>query len=135
MALITRSASASVDTSTVLFASQNTGDLFAGEALDALAPCRISSDGLVYMTNATAANAAARIHGYTPHAYASGEAVALILPPFRCRYGTGLTPGAPVFAGATAGRLDTAATTGDADGIGHCISTTDVHFTAVRNAP
>jgi hypothetical protein len=44
----------------------------------------------------------------------------------RFKYGSGLTPGALYFVGATAGRLDTAATTGDAAGVAVALDTTDI---------
>lgn len=104
------------------------GDLYAGEALDPVAPCYIKDDGLVYMSNGTGANAAAAVDGVTPCSYAIGEAVTL--HNFgRYRYGTGLTPGATYYVGATKGRLDTAATTGDAVGCARAINATDIRFT------
>lgn len=128
MSLLTRSASASPDANNIMYAQKVAGDLYAGEALDAVAPCYIKSDGLVYMSNGTSANAAAAMDGVTPQAYAAGEAVTL--HNFgRYRYGTGLTPGATYYIGATKGRLDTAATTGDAVGVARAINATDIRFT------
>lgn len=127
MATTTRSALASIDTSNGLFQGQITGNLFAGEALDPVAPCYIkASDGLVYMSNGTAANEAATVFGFTPRAYAIGEAVTLLAGFGRARYGTGLTIGAKLFASATKGRLDDAATTGGTVAIARVISTTDI---------
>lgn len=113
MALITRSAAAKVDASSAQFAPQISGDLYAGEALDIAAPCYIkASDGRVYMSNGTVANEAAKCDGFTPKTYTLGEPVTLYGPGTKFEYGTGLTPGADLFVGATAGRLDNAATTG-----------------------
>lgn len=127
MALVTRAADASVDASTAMFSQQLTG-LMAGEDLDAVAPCYIkASDGLVYMCNATAATEPAKCYGFTPRAVKSGQPVTLFGVGTRFRYSAaGLTPGANYFVGATAGRLDTAATTGDAVGVAFAIDTSDI---------
>lgn len=126
MALITRAATASMDASTGMFAPQLTG-LLAGEALDVAAPCYIkSSDGKVYMTNATSANEAAEVAGFTPRAVGIGQPVTLFGVGARFSYGTGLTPGNILYAGATAGRLDSAATTGDAFGVAQVVTATDI---------
>lgn len=129
MALLTRSTTASADANQIMYAPQVAGDLYAGEALDAAAPCYIkNSDGLVYMSNGTAATEPAGYDGTTPQAYAVGEAVTLHCFG-RYKYGTGLTPGAKYYIGATKGRLDTAATTGDAVGVARAINDTDIRFT------
>lgn len=126
MALLTRATDASLDASTGMFAQQITG-LVAGEDLDVAAPCYIkASDGKVYMSNGTAANEAAKCYGFTPRAVKSGQPVTLFGLGSRFKYGSGLTPGANYFVGATAGRLDTAATTGDAVGVATAIDTTDI---------
>lgn len=112
MALVTRGTTASIDTIQGQKAPYISG-VFAGEPLDALAPCYIkAADGLVYMSNGTGNNAAAKCHGFTPKAYSTGQALSLYGPGTRAEYGSGLTPGAPLYVGATAGRLDAAATTG-----------------------
>ncbi len=132
MALITRSTDASMDVSTAQFAPQITG-LFAGEALDAAAPCYIkSSDGKVYMSNGTAANEAAEVIGFTPRAVAAGQPVTVFGKGTRFNYGTSLTPGNILYVGATAGRLDAAATTGDAVGVAQVITSTDIRV--IRDA-
>jgi hypothetical protein len=132
MALITRSADASMDASTGAFAPQITG-LKAGEALDVAAPCYIkTTDGLVYMSNGTAANEAAEIVGFTPRAVNAGEPVTLFGKGTRFHYGSGLSPGDKYYIGATAGRLDAAATTGDAVGVAQAITATDIRI--IRDA-
>ena len=104
--------------------------LVAGEALLAAAPCYIkASDGKVYMSNGTAANEAAELDGWTGKSYAAGEPVSLWGRGIIFEYGTALTIGAPLFLGTTAGRLDTAATTGDAVGVARTISTTHIRVT------
>lgn len=104
------------------------GGLVAGEALLAGAPCYIkASDGKVYMTNGTANTEPSRTHGFTVQARAAGQTVSLYGIGARMRYAaSGLTPGAPYYAGATAGRLDTAATTGGTVVIAVAVSATDI---------
>lgn len=130
MALVTRSAEASMDASTGMMAPQITG-LIAGADLDVAAPCYIHTDGTVLMADGTGTNAAARVAGFTPRAVKSGQPVTLFAAGARFRYGTGLTPGAKLYLGATAGRLDDGATTGDAVSIAQVITTTDIRVTTV----
>jgi hypothetical protein len=126
MALLDRSTDAHVDTTTSLVGPQLSGDLFAGEDLDAVAACQGRSDGKVYMSNGTANNADAKVDGFTPVAYKAGEAVTLYGPGVRFGYGTGLTPFANYYLAATDGRLDTAATTGGLVPIARAVNTTDI---------
>jgi hypothetical protein len=130
MADLTKSASASMDTSTGMFAPQKTGNLYAGEALGVAVPCYIkAADGLVYQSNGTAANEAAKFDGVTPRAYAIGEPVTLFGVGARFRYGTGLTIGADLFISATAGKLADAATTGGVRAIARVMTATDIVIT------
>lgn len=124
MSLVTRATDASFDAASAGLAWNIPGKT-AGEALDHMAPCYIKeSDGLVYMSNAAAADEAAELVGWTLKAYASGDSnVTLVGPGVKIRYGTSLTPGATLYMAATAGRLDTAATTGDAIGVAKVIGT------------
>ena len=133
MALVTRASTAQMDVSTGQFAPQITG-LVAGEDLDVAAPCYIkSSDGKAYMSNATAANEAAEVAGFTPRAVKSGQPVTLFGKGVRFGYGSGLTPGDVLYVGATAGRLDTAPTVGDVEGVAQVLTATDIRV--LRDAP
>ena len=126
MSLVTRSSSASLDTVTAMKAPQITG-LYAGEDLDIAAPCYIkSSDGKVYMSNGTAANEAAEVIGFSARAVKSGDPVTVFGKGARFQYGSSLIPGDVYYVGATKGRLDTAATTGDAVGVAQAITSTDI---------
>lgn len=111
MALVTRGDAASIDSIQGQKAPYISA-LTAGEDLDALAPCYVAADGTVRMSNGTGDDAAAKCHGFTPKAYRSGQAVSLYGPGTRAEYGSDLTPGQALYVGATAGRLDSAATTG-----------------------
>lgn len=134
MALVTRLTNVSVEGISAAHAAQIPASLglVAGAAIDPAAPCRIAADGLVYMTNATAADALANVDGFSGKAYVAGEPVTLWGRGVIFEYATGLTPGAMLYAAATAGRLDTAATVGDAVGVARVISAT--HIRATRDS-
>lgn len=101
--------------------------LKAGEALGAGDACYVKSDGLVWRSTGAAANAAAKVRGFAAEACAVGEAVTLYHD-VNFRYGSGLTPGIDVYlSGATAGGLDTAASTGGTAPIGYVVDATRIH--------
>lgn len=128
MALLDRASDASVDASTAMFAEQLSG-LVAGEAIDALAACYIkASDGKVYQSNGTAADAAAKVDGFSAQAASAGQGVTLFGRGTRMRYGTGLTIGALYYLGTTAGRLDTATTTGGSVALAKAVTSTDIRI-------
>lgn len=130
MALLTKASDAAIDAASAMYAPQRSG-LEAGEALDNLAPCYIkTSDGKVYMSNGTNADAAAAFDGFTARSYASGDTnVTLFGIGTKMRYATGLTPGSKYYIGATAGRLDSSTTTGDAVGVAKSITATVIRIT------
>jgi hypothetical protein len=105
--------------------------LMAGETLAAYDACYIKSDGKVWKSNGTSANAAAKVDGYAATATAADEPVTL-LKNIRVRYGAGMTPGARIYLSATAGTLSDAATTGGTAPIGFVIDATRV-FLDVSN--
>jgi len=125
MTLIARSLLASLD---INQQHQAVAGLIAGAALDVCAPCYIkSSDGKVYMSDATAANEAAEVVGFTPRAVPIGQPVTLFGPGSRFKYSDSLlTPGDKYYLGATAGRLDAAPTTGDAFGYAQALTPEDI---------
>lgn len=117
MTLLTRASDAKIEAVSAVYAPQLAGDLYAGEDLDPVAPCHIEADGLVYMSNATAADADANIDGWTMKGYSTGQPVTLFGPGVIAKYSDGgLTPGDTYYVGATDGRLDDAPTTGDPNG-------------------
>lgn len=107
--------------------AQKLSALIAGETLQAGDACYVKSDGLVWRSIGTAANAAAKVRGYAPTIINVGEPVSLIYN-VSINYGSGFTPGADLFLGAAAGGLDTAATTGGTAPIGFCIDATRVYL-------
>jgi hypothetical protein len=126
MALQAIDPNAGVDASTAAVAAQISG-LVAGEALFAGAIVRINAaDGKVYLANGTVADVNAQIAGVVPRSAGIGQPVTVYGVGARFRYSSGLTPGAKLFLGTTAGRADTAATAGDAVGVFRVINDTDV---------
>lgn len=108
---------------------QNTqqAGLLAGEAIAAGDLCYIKSDGKIWRTNGTSANAAAVVIGIAMEACASGEGCTIMWN-VNVRYGSGLTPGARLYASATAGAIDDAATTGGTAPIGYVVDATRIHI-------
>lgn len=129
MAAVTKASDADLEMGSAMYAPQ-IADLVAGEDLDKLAICHIDqSDGKVYMSNATAADADAEVDGITPRDVDSGEPVTLFGVGVRFRYSAGsLTPGATYYLGTADGGLDDAATTGDAVGVAKAINEYDLRL-------
>lgn len=128
MALVARSADVSFDDSTTQFAPQVSGELYAGEDLDAGAPCYIAAaDGKVYMSDGTAANEAANVKGFVPRQTNNGEPATLFGHGARLKYSDGnLSPGDSFYLAATPGRLDDAATTGGTAVIAWAVDANDI---------
>jgi hypothetical protein len=104
--------------------------LVAGEALANGDICYIkASDGKVYKTNGTSANAAALYDGiYLGSAAAAAAEAVTLYKGVNVRYGAGLSPGARVYASTTAGLLVDAATTGGTVPVGSVIDATRIYF-------
>lgn len=132
MALVTRLATASMDASTGMYAPQITG-LLAGADIDVAAPCYIkTSDGKVYMSDGTAATEPAEFAGFSARATKLGQPVTLFSLGARFRYAAfSGQAGDKLYIAATAGRLDTAATAGDAVGVARVINDSDIQVTRV----
>jgi len=134
MALVTVSATAGFDAVSALYAPQLSDGLVAGadigSASQPITPCYIKgSDGKVYPTDATAADEKARLAGFAVRFTKTGEPVTLFGIGLKFEYAAALTPGVALFLAATAGRLDTAATTGDAVGVVAVVTATMVRVT------
>ena len=134
MALVTVSAVAGLDASSGMYAPQISDGLVAGadigSASQAVTPCYIKgSDGKVYAADGTAADEKAILAGFAARFTKTGEPVTLFGIGTKFEYGTGMTPGVKLFIGATAGRLDTAATTGDAVGVAQVVTATMIRVT------
>lgn len=134
MAAVTKASTASPDASTASVAPQLSG-FVAGEAIEACMPCYIkAADNKIYMSNGTANNAAAKVDGWSMQAAAAGQGVSLYGPGLRImQYSTGLTVSSLLYLGTTAGKLDTAATTGGLTAIAKATSATDIVI--IANVP
>lgn len=132
MAVVALASFVSFDTNSLMRAGiQIAGELYAGEDLFAGALCYIASDGTVMLSDGTANDAASAFHGICPRDANADEPVTLYGPGARCRYGSSLTPGAPLYVAATAGRADTGATTGGLTPVAICIDDQDIMVMAV----
>jgi len=130
MSLVTKASDINFDAASAMYCPQISGRT-AGEALDAFAACYLkTSDGKVYMCDATALNEAAEVIGFAPRAYASGDTnVTLYGAGLKIRYGSSLTVGDTLYLAATPGRLDTAATVGDPIGVATVITSSLILIT------
>ena len=130
MAVITRIASPSLATSLPCHAHQvdQGGNKKAGVAIAAGQTCYVkASDGLVYLTDGTAADEAARAWGIAARAAAVGQPVTLYSD-VEFEYAAGLTIGAPLYVSTTAGALADAPTTGGAAPVAHAVSASRIRF-------
>ena len=116
MAVVVKSARASMDATTAMIAPQISG-LIAGEAIAACAFCYIKgADGKVYNADTTAADEKAKLAGVCPRAANAGEPVTLFGVGTVLKYSDLLlTPGVVYYLDVTAnkGGLNDTATIGD----------------------
>jgi hypothetical protein len=128
--VVVKSAQASFDASTGMVAPQVSQRLLGADVASPLTPLRMAADGLLYPASAAAANANARIFGWSTRAGKAGQPMTV--------YGVGavgkysdeaLTPGAVLYLGETAGALSSIATTGDAVGCAQAIDASNIRIT------
>lgn len=124
MATVAKSGTPSLST-TVPCPAHHIAGLLAGEALSAGDLVYIKSDGKVWKSNGTAANAAAKVDGMVFVDTAVGEACSIYFN-VNVRYGSGMTPGARLYLQTTAGLISDAATTGGTAPIGFVIDATRI---------
>lgn len=135
MTVVTRATNPSLDANQARQVAA--GDLYAGEALLAVAPCYIkASDGKAYMSDGVADAEAGKFVGFTPKAYVIGEPVTLYGAGTRFRYGSAMTPGDIFYikdgdAYTSAGYLDDLPTLGDPNGTAIALTSTDILVTRV----
>jgi len=128
--VVTKSAKASIDATTALVNQSITG-LLAGENIAECDLVYIKSDGKVWRATAAAANAAAKAVGIAPRQANTGEPCTILVGPGQiAKYSdAGLTPGAILYVGETAGALSSIATTGDAVGFAQAIDSSNIQLT------
>jgi hypothetical protein len=124
MSTVAKSGTPSLASLDVQPANKITG-LLAGEAIAAGDICYVKSDGKVWLSNGTAATAPAQVRGMAMTAAPVGEAVSLYHDVV-VRYGASMTPGQSLYASATAGALDNAATTGGTAPVGFIVDATRI---------
>jgi hypothetical protein len=125
MASIAKSGTPSLSTAIPPTTNSLSG-LYAGESLSAGDACYIkTSDGKVYRSIGTAANAAAVVDGFALSDCPIGEVLSLYWG-VNLRYGAGLNPGTFAYLDTTAGGLSDAATTGGTVPIGRVIDATRI---------
>ncbi len=111
MAEIAKSGKPSLSSTLVAEENKLSGHL-AGEAIAEGDALYLHTDGRLYRATGAVANAAARVRGFAQKAASAGEAVTGYRN-VRMRYGTGMTPGVPLYlSGTVAGGLADAASTG-----------------------
>ena len=129
MAAITKSATVNMDAVSGMKPSTISGKL-AGEAIAKGHACYLKgADGKIYKSIGTAANEAAKVHGFAADAAAINEAVTLYGAGAIWEYGTALTPGVDVFLGLVAGELDTVAQLGHPLPVGHVVDAQRIRIT------
>ena len=100
--------------------------LYAGEAIAGRDACYIkTSDGKIWRSIGTAANAAAEVDGYAACDAAVGDPLTLYYG-IRFQYGSGLSPGSFLYLDTVAGGLSDVATTGGTAKIGRVIDATRI---------
>ena len=127
MAAVAKSGTPSISSMGLDDGSQKLPALIAGEDVAGGDACYVKNDGTIWRSNGTSANAAAKVRGYAPTAAKAGEPISLVFN-VAFNYGSGLTPGADVFASTSAGALVDAATTGGTAPIGFCIDATRIYL-------
>ena len=131
MANLARIAAPDFDSSNPATTNKITG-MLAGELLAKGDAVYMKSDGRWWKATGAAADALAKMKGLAGTAASAGEAVTVVGPGWRWKYGAGLTPGAQYFLG-TAGLLGDAATTGGTSVVAVAVSDTDILLTGVQN--
>lgn len=106
--------------------------LLAGEALPAGSACYLKSDGKIWLCDGSAADALAKFRGMNMQAAAVGDAVTLYHD-VNVRYGSGMTPGAPIYVSVNAGLIADATSTGGDKPIGYVVDATRIHIWEYRD--
>lgn len=127
MADIAKSGTPSLSTIGPIPGANKLPALAAGEDIAAGDACYVKSDGKIWRSDGSAADALAKVDGFAPTACPTGEVISLIFN-VTFRYGASLTPGARVFLSATTGALADAASTGGTAPIGFCVDTERIYL-------
>lgn len=131
MAAVSKSGTPSLSTRNPCPAHYVGSDLRAGEAISAGDPTYIKSDGKVWRSVGTTADAAAKVDGWAAGAAASGEGVT-ILKDVEFHWGSGMTPGTRLYLSLTAGTLSDAPTAGGTTACAMAVDATRITVWQVR---
>jgi hypothetical protein len=129
--IVVKSTVPSVDATTGMIAAQVSGLVLGEDVASAMTPLRLNSaDGALYKASAAAANANARVIGFSTRAGKTGQPMTVYMMGLVGKYADEtLSPGAVLFLGETAGTLSSIATTGDAVGIAQAIDASNIRIT------
>jgi hypothetical protein len=128
--IVTKSANASVDATTGMVAPQVSQKILGEDIASPMTPLTMHADGMLYRATAAAANANARIFGWSTRAGKAGQPMTVYGVGVVGKYSDeGLTPGNILFLGETAGTLSSIATTGDAVGCAQAIDASNIRVT------
>lgn len=121
------------EASRLLPANCRVSELLAGEAIGAMDACYVkASDGYIYKATGAAANAAARVRGFSAKSASLGQPVTLIFSS-TTGYGINLTPGTDLFlSGTVAGGLADAASTGGTAPIAFVVDASRIYLLPPR---
>ena len=126
MAIIVRSEASDFDTTQALTGPQLSG-LIAGEDVPRGAPCYIAGSGKIMRASGAAANAAAKVRGFSSRNARNGQPLTLLCTGNRFHYSDGnLTPGSDIYLDTTAGGLSDAATIGGTAPIAFAVDANDL---------
>lgn len=102
--------------------------LIAGEAIAAGDACYVKSDGKIWLSDGSAADALAVVDGFAQAAAAANEPVTIGWG-VRMKYAAGMTPGTPYYLSTDPGALSDAATTGGTKVIARAVDATRLEVT------
>jgi hypothetical protein len=128
--VVVKSADAGPEASTGMVAPQVSHRITAVDITSPAMPLRMHTDGLLYPATAAAANASARIFGWSTRASKAGQTNTVYGVGAVFKYSDGnLTPGQILYLGETVGTLSSIATTGDAVGCAQAIDAYNIRIT------
>lgn len=128
--LVVKSADADFDASTGMVAPQVSQKILGADCPSKVTPLRMAADGMLYPASAAAANANARIFGWSTRKGKTGQPMAVYGLGAVAKYADGtLTPGSIYYLGETVGSLSSIATTGDAVGCVQAIDDSNIRIT------
>lgn len=129
--IVAKSASASPDTSTGMVAPQVSHRILGEDVPASMTPLTMHADGQLYRASAAAADANARVFGWSARGNGkAGQTMTVLGLGLVGKYADEtLTPGAVLYLGETAGSLSSIATTGDAVGVAQAIDASNIRVT------